>query len=126
MHSVCSWLSSLPVVRISSRGLGLSDREQFYNGQRISRSTYREFELPSTPADGTEADWDAWIVACCALLEGEYTLETVSGTTKRLHLLSATSDLLPVVTYDVDTLKFSKDPQGWFRANVGTAPSNTQ
>jgi hypothetical protein len=101
-------------------------REQFLSGQRPARADYRDFKLPSAPKDGTVADWDTWITDSCALLEGQYTLETVAGTTRRVHVLSATSDLVLIVEYDVTTLKFSPEPEQWFKENIGTAPAIPQ
>lgn len=98
-------------------------REQFNLGARLARTPYREFTLPNQPADGTVADWDAWMVACCGLLDGQYTVENVGGTTRRVHVLSATSDLILLAEYDVTTLKYSSDADGWFRNNIGTGPA---
>jgi hypothetical protein len=101
-------------------------REQFNRGARLARTAYREFTLPAKPQDGTVADWDAWVVSCCNLLDGQYTVETVAGTTRRVHVLSATADLVLLAEYDVTTLKYSTDPEEWFKNNIGTAPAIPQ
>lgn len=101
-------------------------REQFFTGQRPSRAEYRDFTLPNTPVDGTVADWDTWITDSCALLEGVFTLEDGGGTTRRVWLMSPVSDLVLVVQYDVTTLKFSPEPEEWFKENIGTAPAIPQ
>lgn len=110
------------------RGHKLVDtpREQFFSGQRPARADYRDFTLPTTPTDGTVADWDTWITESCDLLEGTFTLENAGGTTRRVYVLSPVSDLVLVVEYDVTTLKFSPEPEEWFKENIGTAPAIPQ
>ena len=100
--------------------------EQFFSGQRPARAAFRDFTLPAKPTDGTVADWDTWITESCDLLEGTFTLEDAGGTTRRVYVLSPVAELVLLVEYDVNTLKFSSEPEEWFKTNIGTAPAIPQ